>query len=154
MAGRPPISDKLKKIRGTDQPTRLRGATVMGEQIIKPPPAPKFLSTKGKKHWRDHCRELISLGLLDSLSIPQVLALVISYTNYMEAEETLAADGRTIIESTLHGNREKVHPLQKVSNDELQKYITLARECGITQLSRLKISFTQKDKDPADDFFS
>lgn len=73
MKGRKKSTDVMKVIKGTDQKVRMSGdATLQNLQITKVPPTPKLLDTTGKKVYRDTCREMISLRMLNTLNVTLV----------------------------------------------------------------------------------
>lgn len=153
-AGRKSLPDNLKKIRGTDQPVRMNPDAPAFGLVIKVPAPPKWFSKLAKQIWKDTTNELKAKGILESIGIPILVSYCRSMANYLEAEQELAEIGSRIHEEVgKFGVSLKVHPLQKISDSELKKALSIAQEYGITPAAKARIKVSQAPKDAHDAMF-
>ena len=147
MSGRRPISNELKKLKGTDQPCRMR-EEVKFEAITRIPPPPRYFNKYSKKLYKTTCNKLAFLGLLSDINLPIVIGYASMMGKYLEAEEELASTGRlfeTFNEKT--GEKKIVRqPLDRMATEYLDSARKYAVELGITpsSMSRVKPAETKK----------
>lgn len=141
MRGRKAAPAQSNVIKGTFRSDR----QTHGPQVeIAPPPCPKWLPTKAKKHWATLAAELTKVGLI-SLIDGDVFALHCdSMAKFQEVTEKLKnlddmlekTPNEYIVQSALFTIRSKLH----------EQIVKTAREFGLTPAGRsaLKVSGQQQ----------
>ena len=86
--GRKPISNALKKLKGTDQPCRMR-EEITFDKITEIPGPPSYLCVEAKKVFKVTAQQLADKGVLDVVNINTVLLYASEMGKYIEAEKEL-----------------------------------------------------------------
>ena len=149
MAGRKPISNELKVLKGTDQPCRMRDE-VRFDRITKIPNPPKYFNNHAKRIYKITTQQLVEKGILDVVNINAVIMYAGEMGKYMEAQEQLVEEGRILVECTKYGEKKYRNPLDKMSSEYYANAIRLACELGITPASASKVK--EKPKEEKDEF--
>jgi P27 family predicted phage terminase small subunit len=149
MAGRKPISNELKVLKGTNQPCRMRDE-VRYERITKIPNPPKYFNNHSKRIYKITAQELAKKGILDVVNINAVIMYAGEMGKYMEAQEILAEEGRILTEITKFGEKKYRNPLDKMSSEYYANAIRLACELGVTPASASKVK--EKPREEKDEF--
>ncbi|MBN2744508.1 MAG: phage terminase small subunit P27 family [Marinilabiliaceae bacterium] len=154
MAGRKPTPNALKKLKGTNQPARMRDEPDFGT-IVKVPPAPKYFNKYAKREYKAVTARLQTLNLLNDVNIALIAAYALEIGKYYEAEEKLSEVGRLDIAKDADGNILKISrlPLDKMASDYLANAKMLAVELGITPSSSSRVKAPEKKQsNPLADF--
>lgn len=156
MAGRKPTPNAVKKLKGTNQPVRMREEPNFGS-VIKIPPPPKYFNKYAKREYKTVSARLLALNILNEVNISLVAAYALEIGKYYEAEEKLSDVGRLDIAKDADGNILKISrlPLDKMASDYLANAKALAVELGITPASSSRVKAPEKKKsNPFDEFLS
>ncbi len=150
--GRKPISNALKKLKGTDQPCRMREEMVF-DKITEIPNPPSYLCMEAKKVFRVTAQQLADKGILDVVNINTVLLYASEMGKYIETEKNLKRHGRTTEVRNKDGILMKVirNPLDRMASEYLANATRLASELGITPASASRVKISGKD-DEGDEF--
>lgn len=150
--GRKAESNALKVLKGTDQPCRMRDEPNF-EKIAKIPKAPTYMNHYAKKVYKITAEQLAALGVLDVVNINAVIMYANEMGKYIEAEEQLKVEGRTMIEKSDKGvSRTVRNPLDRMASEYLSNAKMLAVELGVTPASASKVKVTdKKDKNPLEE---
>ena len=142
--GRKPISNALKKLKGTDQPCRMR-EEITFDKITEIPGPPSYLCVEAKKVFKVTAQQLADKGVLDVVNINTVLLYASEMGKYIEAEKELKKKGCVI---ELH-NEDGI--LMKATRNPLDR---MASELGITpaSASRVKVEGRKEEGDEFDKF--
>lgn len=140
MAGRKPTPNAIKKLKGTNQPVRMRDEPNFGT-IVKVPPAPKYFNKYAKREYKTVCARLLTINILNDVNIALVAAYALEIGKYYEAEEKLSEVGRLDISKDADGNILKISrlPLDKMASDYLANAKSLAVELGLTPASSSRV---------------
>ena len=144
--GRKPISNALKKLKGTDQPCRMREEMVF-DKITEIPNPPSYLCMEAKKVFRVTAQQLADKGILDVVNINTVLLYASEMGKYIETEKNLKRQGRTTEVRNKDGILMKVirNPLDRMASEYLANATRLASELGITPASASRVKISGKD---------
>lgn len=149
MAGRKPISNELKVLKGTDQPCRMRDE-VRYERITRIPNPPKYFNNHSKRIYKTTTQQLAERGILDVVNINAVIMYAGEMGKYMEAQEILDKEGRILTEYTKFGEKKYRNPLDKMASEYYSNAVRLACELGVTPASASKVK--EKPREEKDDF--
>lgn len=157
--GRRAISDEQKRLRGTDQPCRLRepAGTVSESVTLLTPSTLSSLLKPGlkgtaKKVYTLVATELLNRGVLDPLSSDLIVAYCREMALYHDMMRDLEREGVTVTVETKAGSIEQVNPKRKIAEGALSAARALASEFGLTPASRARVLALFMDKAPKDDF--
>jgi len=157
MAGRKPLPDKLKVIRGTNQRCRMSKNSMEVEQVTKIPPAPTWMSKTGRKIYKDTASELAKAGLLQKIGLSILLSYCNMMSRHIEAELKIKETKAVIPVRDDKGNVRgiAVSPWHRISIDALNAARSIAAEYGMTPSSQSRIiaPFLGKEKNENDQFF-
>jgi len=147
MGGAKPISNRMKVLKGTDQPTRMRDEVDFG-QIVKIPPPPKYFNRYSKKLYKTTCAKLNHMKLLSDINLPIVVGYASMMGKYWEAEELLVEEGRICESVNIKTGATKVYrnPLDRMATEYLESAKKFAVELGITPASSSKVKAPEKPK--------
>lgn len=150
--GRKPISNALKKLKGTDQSCRMREEMAF-DKITEIPNPPSYLCMEAKKVFRVTAQQLADKGILDVVNINTVLLYASEMGKYIETEKNLKRQGRTTEVRNKDGILMKVirNPLDRMASEYLANATRLASELGITPASASRVKISGKD-DEGDEF--
>ena len=140
--GRNPLPDKIKKIRGTDQPCRLNPDQPEFTLVTDAGPAPDFLGQYGKLIFDTVCKELIGAGILQNVDIELVILLADQYDDYFGAVQELKTK-KYIVD--FNGNK-KLNPAWRIKNMAGQKIIQLSAQLGLSPSARQRLRMIKTDK--------
>ena len=146
MAGRKPISNALKMLKGTDQPCRMREEVTM-EKITKVPPPPAYLNTDGKRVYKITAEQLAAVGLLDVVNINSVMMYANEVGKYIEAEKKLKIEGRTFEVTRKDVTTVERNPLDRMASEYLANATRLAVELGVTPAAASRVKAPEKKED-------
>lgn len=155
--GRKALSDEQKRLRGTDQPCRMKEGNLPA--VVQHPngtlatiPKTKLKGT-AKKVYTLVATELASRGALDILSTDLVVAYCREMALYHDMMSDLEKEGMTI---ELEGKNDavitQINPKRKIAEGALSAAKTLATEFGLTPASRARVMALFMDNAPKDDF--
>ena len=149
--GRKPTTNALKKLKGTDQPCRMR-EEIIYDKITEIPNPPSYLCTEAKKVFLVTARQLANKGILDVVNINTVLLYASEMGKYIEAEKDLKKTGRTTEVRNKEGLLMRVvrNPLDRMASEYLANATRLASELGITPASASRVKI--EDKNEGDEF--
>lgn len=146
--GRKPTSNVLKKLKGTDQPCRIREEIIF-DKITEIPNPPAYLCSEAKKVFRVTAQQLAMKGILDVVNINTVLLYASEMGKYIEAEKDLKKNGRTTEVRNKDGLLMKIirNPLDRMASEYLANATRLASELGITPASASRVKIGNKDEE-------
>ena len=150
--GRKKIPDELKKIRGTDQPSRLNN-TVLNMTMNQLPPAPAMLNKHGRKVYKSIGQYLLDVKVLNEVNLAMFAAFCREYGIYWEAEEGMTElSDRWEDSFDRQGNRKTVASArQMISKESLRLALKIGVEFGLTPASITKIVFEKPKKKGIED---
>ena len=150
--GRKPLSDAIKKARGTLQPCRARG----DEQLatISNVPAPAWLPVKAKKIFLEKAEMLSCMGVLTALDVDQLALYANARYEVEEAIKIINKEGRF---NSVYDDEGRViatvaNPYIKHMNDQLKVLLQIGSNFGFSPASRSSITKEIKQKEQKDDF--
>ena len=149
--GRKKTSDETKRLRGTDQPCRMDGATV---PVLATAALPKAKGLKGtaKKLYQVVGTELASKGLLDVVNLDLLLAYCREMALYKDMMKELETEVYTVKVATKNGSITQINPKRKIAENALIAAKTLAAEFGISPASRARVAAMIAGIQKKDDF--
>lgn len=147
--GRKPISNELKMLRGTDQPSRM----VKQSDMTKVLQIPKSgLKGTAKKIFEVVACELINKKLLEFVGMDLVIAYSSEMALYYDMTKEVEKEGYVIEVISKKGITKIVNPKRKIAETALSNAKSLASEFGFTPASRSKVSSLISDDKINDDF--
>ena len=148
--GRKQLPDKIKKLKGTDQPIRMSKNKGGYDSLAELPTLrPNPLNKQGKSIYRSTGNMLINQGLLNEVNFSLFVSYCIELGTYYELIEDVKEEGYTVEEVTKSGSRTLPNPKRKMANDALDRARQLSSEFGLTPASESKISSPGRaDEDP------
>ena len=143
--GRKPVPTRLKIIKGTDQPCRMRKDEPKPEsdRIEKP----FKLSAVANKQWDDLVVELKAAKLLSNIDTHALAMYCEAYATWMDANKKIRAHG--VVVKSKNGFPVQ-SPFFHVANKAFDQMKGLLIEFGMTPSSRTRVSAISGDDD--DDF--
>lgn len=148
--GRKALPDQVKKLRGTDQPARMKG-TMEIPSIVKLPKPPEWMNQYSKTIYKETGNSLIALKILNPINFNLFVAYAQQLGTHFEAEAQMV-DERIHNMGNASGNYTIPKALHKISKDSLEKAVMLASQFGITPATEGKIRRTNDSKDEFDNF--
>lgn len=154
-AGRKTIPNELKKLRGTDQPCRMRDelntekVTDIG-QIVSAKELKVLKTKRSKQIFKDKANQLIELKLLTELDYEQLALYAHSLDVAFECIEQLAKNGKFVEVHDENGILQRIieNPYLKLYNSMISICVKIGSEFGFTPVSRMKLSVKTEEKDP------
>jgi len=144
-AGRKPLPNQLKVLKGTDQPCRMRD-DVSVEKVSKMPPPPKWLGDTARKLYKTKSQFLIGAGIISVGDIEMFVTFCHEFGRYIETAEKLSEVNHSAV---LSEKQEQLYwRLTKINRDSFDRARSLAGEFGFTPISRLKFAAPVEDNDP------
>jgi P27 family predicted phage terminase small subunit len=137
MKGRKAIPDALKKMKGTDQPVRMKN-TAQVEAIEKLPPPPKWLPDLAKKLYRMKGKELVNQQIISVNDIDLFLMYCFEYGRYLEATESITKMGNA--NDQIDSDIKKYRLLEEVRKTSFDRAKSIAVEFGFTPASRSRVN--------------
>lgn len=149
--GPAPKPTAIKRAAGNPGKRALNGAEPRFG--AKAPPCPKHLTAEARKEWRRITRELVRTpGLLQTVDRAALAAYCQAWARWVEAEQTMQADGFKMIEMTDKGYAH-VNPWFQVSTQALKQMKAFLAEFGLTPASRTRIQVAGEGEDDEFDEF-
>ena len=110
------------------------------------PTCPAWLSAEAKREWRRVVPILSESGVLTLMDADTLTVYVSEFARYRAACETLATEGQTY---KAGGGLIKRHPAAAVADVALRNLINIARDFGLSPLSRQRLDI-KKPPAPSD----
>lgn len=150
--GRKPLSDAMKKARGTLQPCRARGDESIA--TVSNVPAPSWLPTKAKKIFLEKAQMLSCLGVLTALDIDQLALYANARYEVEEAIKIINKEGRF---NNVYDDVGRVigtvpNPFIKHMNDQIKVLLQIGSNFGFSPASRSSITKEIIQEEQKDDF--
>ena len=149
--GRKKLPDKLKALRGTDQPCRMTGDAVSAGTAVAALPRSGLKGTANPV-FEVVATELIHTGLLDVVGVDLVVAYAREMGLYHDMMCDTEKEDYTIEVMTKHGTATVVNPKRKVAESALMNAKALAAEFGLTPASRSRVAALVSNAPQKDDF--
>lgn len=153
MKGRKPIASNEKEMRGTYRPDR-DASTVLPtntEPTIQSPNPPTWLLTSAKKIWKIVIIEMVNLGIYFQIDQMLLAAYCQEMGVYVDCMKQIKRDKGPVVEFQ---NGEQVmniiSPHSKAATISLKNAIGIAKELGLTALSRTRIQTVILGENQAD----
>lgn len=150
--GRKPISREQKLLRGTLQPCRDRGATVMGPTIeqldirVWTNPGYSSLTARAKDIYKRACRQLISMKMLQAPDLNSLIAYAREYDLYLQAVEDVNTNGRKLYYEDKNGfPRYYDNPAIHQANNALANLRALGSNFGFSPVDRQRLKSAVDD---------
>ena len=147
--GRKPISNEVKRLRGTDQPCRTTEET--GLQKITGIPR-SGLKGSAKKIFELVASELIHKNILDVVGLDLLVAYAREIALYHDLMHEVEKEGFTIEVETKKGTMTVVNPKRKIAESALTNAKSLSAEFGLTPATRGRVAGLFTPEAPKDDF--
>lgn len=111
------------------------------------------MNSYARKVYKITAEQLATLGILDVVNINAVMMYANEMGKYIEAEEKLKTEGRTLVEYSDKGNIHTVrNPLDKMASEYLMNAKMWAVELGVTPASAGKVKVGEKkEKNPLEE---
>ncbi|HEW79406.1 MAG TPA: phage terminase small subunit P27 family [Phycisphaerales bacterium] len=132
--GRKPLSNKVKKTRGTYRKDRATDESLIFQVGV--PEKPQHLTGLASELWDKWAPELVQKGFLTPLDGATFTVLCQSHADYIGACEQL---NNELIVKTSQGNL-KPHPLLKIKDKAFQNHLKARAELGLSEHLRKKIA--------------
>jgi len=138
MPGRKPLPDNVKRLRGTDQPSRMNpDAPQAGTDELQF--IPDELSEPAKKHWATIRPQLVESGVATNLDRGSLILLCETWATFLEAVKNVRSKGILVIGR--HGEPVR-NPYLRVVNESTHALTRLFAEFGMTPSSRTRVTST------------
>jgi P27 family predicted phage terminase small subunit len=156
--GRKSTADSIKRMRGTDQPCRLKEVNMPVIPIVTKLPPPKNLGKTGTRIYKTVGKMLMNLNILNELNFPQFY----QYCKETELYYDIMAEMPNT-EDLIHSVFDKqlnlttkTKALRKIAESALNNSKILASEFGLTPSAQAKIMsrVNTKPKSALDSFFT
>jgi P27 family predicted phage terminase small subunit len=136
-AGRPPKATALKIAQGNPGRRPLNDREPDARIVTRLPNAPRELSERAARMWREYGNELIRAGLLTVLGLPCLRRYCISFDNYEKARELVEKTGIVLVNK--NGGGAYLNPAfngQSMASKEMHQ---CEIEFGMTPASATKV---------------
>lgn len=141
--GRKPTPNKLKQLRGTDQPVRMNVDEVEYSRITKVS-VPRILKTKrAKKIYRERSQVLINMQLLQEPDQDLLVAYANTLDLYYRAVEEMAEADLIIDVQTKAGKTKQVNPHLKLMAQLIEIINKLSSHFGFSPSSRASLKVNE-----------
>lgn len=138
-AGRPNTPSRLKKLAGTDQPSRMNPNEPVPEVAL--PMMPDWLSDKAQQYWEQIGDVLLNMKLVSVGDGPALMMLCDVLAEWVEARQFVLENGSTY--TTLSENGSEMHrayPQVAMASDAWRRAMSMLSQFGLTPSSRSKVS--------------
>lgn len=154
--GRPRTSNKLKELRGTDQPVRMNKAEVEYSRVTKVSVPSILKTTRARKIYKERAQVLINMGLLCEPDQDLLVAYAYTLDMYYIAMKEQSERGLVETVITKNGSYEVPSAYLKIQKDLLEQVNRLAQHFGFSPSSRasLKVDVKKDDKSEFEKTFS
>ena len=136
LRGRAKTPSAIVKMRGNPGNLRLNPAEPIGRVFREPPPCPKGLDARTRKHWRRLAKAFSGVRVLQDTDLPALQKLAYECARLEEVQEKLSKSGFLYRAKT----GPAVSPLFKVMVDLSQIVDRGLRQFGATPASRTSIT--------------
>ena len=137
MKGRKPIPTALKKLRGTDQPSRINDQN-QPAPISKMPPPPKWFSRTARKIYKTKSQELINQKVMSHLDIDMFVLYCNEYAIYIE---TSAEISKIPFNAKITETSNEVYKRIRQQNQQAwERAKAIAIEFGFTPSARSRVN--------------
>lgn len=147
MKGRKPVPTILKIVRGNPGKRPLNQNEPQPRHIE--PRCPKWLTSDGKKFWREIAPVLRGMGLFTEAERLALTALCVSLADLKAAHENVEKYGRVI--KTPKGSAQP-SPYIAIQNSALKQIRSFLSELGLSPASRSRIHMPGTEDDDLDSF--
>ncbi len=148
--GRPPKSITQHKLDGTYRADR-HANTLAGEPIIKVPKLPPSLDAEDAREWRRICSQLIELGILCPIDLPQIERYFHIRRIYFDAKKLVESLGLTItVEGSQGQTREITNPSFGIMMETHRHMLQIEERYGFSPVGRRKITIDPTVSNPED----
>ena len=141
--GRKPTPNKLKQLRGTDQPVRMNIDEVEYSRITKVS-VPRILKSKrAKKIYRERSQVLINMNLLQEPDQDLLVAYANTLDLYYRAIEEMAEGDLVVTVHTKSGSSKQVNPYLKLMAQLIEIINKLTGHFGFSPSSRASLKVNE-----------
>jgi P27 family predicted phage terminase small subunit len=144
MVGRPRVPDEEKKRKGTFRKDRAH-EPIQFTTLAKVPDAPALLNEIGKQVWKDVCKELISLKLLQTVDLNLLGILCLEMQHYHTCQNHIAENGHMVPKEGKFGVYMVPNPMVHSANGHLKNLLSIASQFGLTPNARMKLKIGPKE---------
>lgn len=150
--GRKPTAGALKKIRGTDQPSRRR-EILKTDRLVKANPPTWLKDRTARKFFKEKANQLIALEILTVNDLEQLAIYCQSLAMAIEAAQAIGLEGNYLERTNKKTGQVKfiINPNIKIYSDMVAQVNKIGGEFGFTPVSRQRIP-ANKPKEEGDDF--
>ncbi len=147
--GRPPVPTAIKKLRGTDQPSRrnLREPKTVAKLSRVLP----HMTEEARALWRSLGKDLEAMGVISESDRIAFAVLCDAWAEYLEAKEMAKTQGTTI---TTEKGYVMEAPWMIRAHKLREQILKLSREFGLTPSARVRVSAVEpaREADAFDEF--
>jgi len=136
---------KQKSLEGNPGKRSLASSENLSLPNPEPPKCPAWLDREAKREWRRVLPDLIQRGNLAKTDRNILAGYCSAYSRWRRAEKALQD---TLTQEARHG--ESARPEVHIAKDALTQMTALAKELGLTPLSRARMSGNSRDDEPKD----
>ena len=160
MAGRKPIPNELKKLRGTDQPVRMReelSVEPITTPIAKLPKDSPLKTKRSKEIFIAKANQLIALRVLTAFDIESLSLYANTLDTAYTCMEELNKRGANEFTKVTDKNgmiKFVPNPYRKLLHESIELANKIGGEFGFTPVSRQRIATQPVEKDELEDFLS
>lgn len=140
--GRKPVSDKLKVLRGTNQPTRMRGELIV-DRIDKLPMPPRWIGKTAKKYYNTVGIFLLRANIITPVDVGVLEMCSYEFGKYHDLSEILEGIPLTGMDDD---QAKDFRRIKTARNEAKETWIKLAIELGLTPAARLKFHVVKEEK--------
>lgn len=151
--GRPPLPDKVKKMRGTSRKCREVVANdVPAVQSLVDVKTPSHLTGEAKKIYTEKVQQLFAMGYLEEIDVDALTLYAWEYAELIKCQRQLQKEGYVVEEMTKNGVALKTHPLQKVVMQKLAAVNAIGSQFGWSPVSRIRLRTLATPDEGKNDF--
>ncbi|HNX12823.1 MAG TPA: phage terminase small subunit P27 family [Paludibacteraceae bacterium] len=154
-AGRKSLPNEIKKLRGTDQPCRVKetiDVPKVGDisQVINVSKLKVLKTKRAKQIFKEKANQLIALQILTEIDFEQLAIYAHSLDTLFDCIDNITASGKF---SEVHDENGRIlrfiqNPYLKLYQDMVQICSKIGSEFGFSPVSRMKLHAKPEEKDP------
>ena len=158
--GRNKLPDRIKEMKGTDQPSRMSGDKQIFEPATKLPACPQWLNKPAKKMYRTLGNCLIRATILNESNVTAFGMMCQEVGTYIELNLDVKKEGYTLTWYDANNGRDVVsaNPKIKLASDAYKNAKSMMVEFGLTPAALAKIiaivSIERTPDDPLQEFLN